>query len=623
MASSSGGVYQHLEIGSNEDFDVEPGNNSSNRTGCCYCSSAASPVATPLSSLGISTPSDPSRRWAVFLFALTTILLYADQNLLGPNLTAAANEFGFTAEERDRKLGGDIALAFFLLGAPASLMVGCLADTSHRSILFAVVVGIGEGACLLTYFSTTYTQLYACRAITGFSVGGAMPLIYSVLGDLFSSNERHAVTAIVGVGTGTGISLGQGLAGFLGPTFGWRLPFLVVSVPALVCALLVLLTVRDPERGSMEKVVMERREISYHLHSAVHLDSHKNQTPCSIENARQQQSTTVLDEEDPEPVVIQSHSNLSEERQQIDQGQTITNQGESTYEVRPFSFEFRVHWNTFVNLVSTPSVLLFLLQGAPGCVPWGIINTYLNDFLSEDRVMTVEGATATVLCFGAGSFCGLLVGGAGGQALYHMDPRYPSILAGAAAIFGCIPFWLVLNTIDVTSSFFYIIIVTGCAGLCAGITGPIVKANLQNVTLPTARGQAFAIYNTFDDFGRGLGPLFISIMISKFGGRIRAFNIGVLGWILCGIFNLLSFFTIEKDEEKMQRTLEADLTKLDKHNVGYIDQSSLEMTHLNIPVGGVMEESVKDDENISDDSMKSALKKRLVLFPVLPMVSFS
>jgi sugar phosphate permease len=173
--------------------------------------------------------------------------------------------------------------------------------------------------------------------------------------------------------------------------------------------------------------------------------------------------------------------------------------------------------------------------------------------------MSVEGATATVLCFGIGSFCGLLVGGAGGQALYRINPRYPPLLAGVAVILGCFPFWMVLNTVHATSSVFYIFVITAFAGLCAGVTGPVVKANLQNVTLPTARGQAFAIYNTFDDFGRGLGPVFIAMLISKYGSRRRAFNIGVLGWILCGFFNMLSALTIGKDEQKMHRSLEVTL----------------------------------------------------------------
>jgi hypothetical protein len=36
-------------------------------------------------------------------------------------------------------------------------------------------------------------------------------------------------------------------------------------------------------------------------------------------------------------------------------------------------------------LFSTPTVLIIYLQGIPGCVPWGMIYVYLNDYLSADR----------------------------------------------------------------------------------------------------------------------------------------------------------------------------------------------------------------------------------------------
>lgn len=81
----------------------------------------------------------------LILYSITTILLFADQNLLAPNLTAIATEFGFTDIERDTKLGGDIAVAFFLLGAPASFIVGCLGDIYPRTPLFVLTVYIGEG----------------------------------------------------------------------------------------------------------------------------------------------------------------------------------------------------------------------------------------------------------------------------------------------------------------------------------------------------------------------------------------------------------------------------------------------------------------------------------------------
>ena len=133
------------------------------------------------------------RNWALALFSITTVLLFADQNLMSPNLTAIAEDFNLDDEERDRKLGGDISLAFFIIGAPASFLVGLLADTSNRAKIFGWTVFIGEAACFGTYFVQSYAQLYVCRAVTGFSVGGALPVIYSILGDLFSAEGTHII----------------------------------------------------------------------------------------------------------------------------------------------------------------------------------------------------------------------------------------------------------------------------------------------------------------------------------------------------------------------------------------------------------------------------------------------
>ena len=50
-------------------------------------------------------------------------------------------DFGFDAAERDRYLGGYIAAAFYLVGAPAALLFGWLSDRVNRKrLLFAAVV---------------------------------------------------------------------------------------------------------------------------------------------------------------------------------------------------------------------------------------------------------------------------------------------------------------------------------------------------------------------------------------------------------------------------------------------------------------------------------------------------
>jgi hypothetical protein len=292
------------------------------------------------------------RSWTIALFSIATLLLFADQNLMAPNLSDIADEFGFNEEERDRKLGGDIALAFFLIGAPASFIVGCLADTSDRSVLFAWTVFIGEGACFATYWVRTYHQLYICRALTGFAVGGAVPLIYSTLGDLIAAKDRHVVSALVSFGTGAGIAVGQAIAGFLGPVFGWRVPFLVVSTPALLTGLAVLLTVRDPERGAMEQAVLQSEEDEGGL-ALVPMPSRPEMRPSLS----------------PRPSQLESQGMKSERQSGRQEGQLVNEYFDDTCDERYGSLctqNMKAHARTMYQLLSTPTVLLAVLQGAPG-----------------------------------------------------------------------------------------------------------------------------------------------------------------------------------------------------------------------------------------------------------------
>lgn len=163
-----------------------------------------------------------------------------------------ADEFGFNDDERDVKLGGMIALGFFFVGAPISYIIGWMADSINRIPLFAATVFTGEFGCMMVYFVQNYQQLYACRVLTGISIGGAIPIIFSVLGDLYPANQRSIVSAVITTGSGIGMGIGQVIAGLLND---WRLPFLIVSVPGILCSFVVLFF-NDPPRGANEAAVL-------------------------------------------------------------------------------------------------------------------------------------------------------------------------------------------------------------------------------------------------------------------------------------------------------------------------------------------------------------------------------
>lgn len=524
------------------------------------------------------------RRLATTLYLLTTSLLFADQNLMSPNLSAIADEFGFDNNTRDKKLGGDLAIAFFLVGVPASFIVGCLADVIQmRSLLFLCVILIGEGACFATYFITTYVQLYWCRALTGMSVGGAFPLIFSVLGDYFEAKDRGWVSAAIGTGCGVGISLGQGAAGFFGPRFGWRSPFLVVSVTAIVCATAVWIFIPEVPRGMSERISINSSQPLEKKTEKIVQKKHQQNNKNGAEEREVEMSASFIKcggsmrrpSSSRTALVTPDSSTKGLYILQLDNDSIPSSRARSCLS-NFYRDTIHPHFQTTKTLLQCPSVLLGIFQGAPGCVPWGIVNTFLNDYLATDRGLSIEGATLIILLFGFGNFIGTIKGGVGSSYLYSKyGSRYPVLLSGGAAMASCLPMWGLINynfdsinsennngDEDITNGIashitFKSYVIPGSiavsAGIMSAITGPIIKMTLQNVTMPQMRGQAFALLNTFDDFGRGLGPAFVAWMIEKMGGRKRAFNIGILGWVLCGWLNLMLYFTVERDEEKVRK----------------------------------------------------------------------
>ena len=58
------------------------------------------------------------------------------------------------------------------------------------------------------------------RTLTGIAVGGALPLVFSLTGDLFPPTSRSYASSAVGLCMMSGAMAGQGVAGFMGPSLG-------------------------------------------------------------------------------------------------------------------------------------------------------------------------------------------------------------------------------------------------------------------------------------------------------------------------------------------------------------------------------------------------------------------
>ena len=106
--------------------------------------------------------------------------MFADQNLMGPNLTLIATEF-YILEHKDQYLGGFIPLFFWIFGGLITLIIGYYTDIKSRKNLFCIIIFLGEIPCLLSGFASNYTEFFILRVLTGIGVGGIIPLTYSLL----------------------------------------------------------------------------------------------------------------------------------------------------------------------------------------------------------------------------------------------------------------------------------------------------------------------------------------------------------------------------------------------------------------------------------------------------------
>lgn len=423
--------------------------------------------------------------WAVILLSIISFFLFADQNLMAPNLTQIGNEFGFSPTERDSRLGGDISLMFWMLGGLITLAIGYFTDLLKRKTLFIWIIIIGELPCLLTGFVRTYEQFFWMRALTGIAIGGALPITYSLLGDYFNHKQRASAAAFVGFAQGLGIAGGQLLAGFIGPSMGWRLPFIIVALPNFLLILLFLLTVREPSRG------------------------------------RAEESLTEL----------------------IESGQ---------------AYQERINWSHYKGLFKKKTNWLIFLQAIPGSVPWGVFFIYLNDYYAQEKGFSVEGATLIVMAIGAGAILGSFFGGLIGNKLYNLKSSYQPLFCGLSVLAGILPMAYVLNypsQIGVDQPAYLMPVIVGfIAGIIIAFTSPNMNAILLNVNTPETRGSVLSLFNLVNDLGKGFGPFIISILIVHFG-RVSAFNISNLFWVVCGIVLLLAAKTLPKDQADLNHYL--------------------------------------------------------------------
>lgn len=191
------------------------------------------------------------------LLGVAFMAVWLPNNIMAPNLTQMADFFDMTNDARDLYLGSYCALAVGVFSLPLSAFFGFMADFYSRKYLFVACMLCGVLSAAWTGWSQSYWSLFFARLCSGGCMSGSVPVAFSLLGDLFSTEERNAASSGLTAMMGLGIIAGQVYAGMVGPTKGWQYPFYVSALLQLVVTLIIALWVSEPVRGGKEKALQD------------------------------------------------------------------------------------------------------------------------------------------------------------------------------------------------------------------------------------------------------------------------------------------------------------------------------------------------------------------------------
>jgi MFS family permease len=184
------------------------------------------------------------------ILTLVYVVNYLDRQILGILNGPIKAEFHLTNTQIGLLNGPAFALIYATLGIP----IAALADRVNRRNVIAATMVLFSIMTILCGYAQTFWQLLLARFGTGIGEAGTSPSVASILADLYPRARRAAALAFYSAGLNIGLLLGFFGGGLIAELYGWRSAFLVAGLPGLALAAILMLCVREPVRGHVERL---------------------------------------------------------------------------------------------------------------------------------------------------------------------------------------------------------------------------------------------------------------------------------------------------------------------------------------------------------------------------------
>ncbi|HEX8187321.1 MAG TPA: MDR family MFS transporter [Pyrinomonadaceae bacterium] len=125
---------------------------------------------------------------------------------------------------------------------------GKLSDLYGRRLLFQLGIAVFLLGSVLSGMAGTMTQLIAYRAVQGLGAGALVPLAMTIIGDVYTVEERARMQAFFSGVWGISSVVGPVVGGFITDQLSWRWVF-YINVPfGILAAVIMQLSLKEPKR---------------------------------------------------------------------------------------------------------------------------------------------------------------------------------------------------------------------------------------------------------------------------------------------------------------------------------------------------------------------------------------
>ncbi len=216
-------------------------------------------ASAPLASSVVSWPSARYAWYVLGVLVLAYGFAILDRIVIGLLVQPVKAALSIT----DAEIGLLQGLAFAICYTTFGLVLGLVSDRTSRRWVFILGVLVWSLATVACGFAPNFRWLFVARIFVGLGEACILPVAGSLLSDYFRPDVRPKAYSLFLLGGTLGMMLGYVLGavtitvadsvrvllpGLLGDLQNWQISFVVAGMPGLLVALLVFLTVREPQR---------------------------------------------------------------------------------------------------------------------------------------------------------------------------------------------------------------------------------------------------------------------------------------------------------------------------------------------------------------------------------------